>query len=74
MRMREAGLVDHWIKEFRADAHQCVQKRKTSEIQPDDMSPLTLFAFTGAFATLLMGVLLSLIVFATEYVFKGCLA
>ena len=70
MRMRENGLIKKWVGDFRADARQCVQKRRNSEIHPDDMSPLPLPAFAGAFAVLLIGILFSLIVIAGEYVLK----
>lgn len=66
MRMREAGLVNQWIKEYRADANQCVKNKRNSKIEKDDMSPLTLRGLTGAFVVLIAGTTLALIAFAAE--------
>ncbi len=66
MRMREAGLVNQWIKEYRADAHHCVKNKRNSKIEKDDISPLTLRGLTGAFVVLIAGTTLALIAFAAE--------
>jgi len=68
--MREAGLVDHWIKEFRAKAHQCVKNKRNSKIEKDDINPLTLRGLTGAFIVLLAGVVLAFVVFIGERISK----
>ena len=70
MRMREAGLVDHWIKNFRADAHQCVKNKRNSKIEKDDINPLTLRGLTGAFIVLLTGIFLAFVAFIGERILK----
>ena len=69
--MREAGLVDHWIKEFRADAHQCVKNKRNSKIEKDDINPLTLRGLTAAFIVFLTGICLALVALIGECILKA---
>ncbi len=68
--MREAGLINHWTEEFKADTHQCTQKKRNNKILPEDHKPLTIRSLSGAFAVLTMGILLAFMVFLGECYIK----
>lgn len=66
--MRQAGLVVHWLKMFRADAGRCVAKAKeiTSFSPETSFAPLTLTNLHGAFVVLAVGYLAAFLVFIAE--------
>ena len=60
MRMREAGLISKWTKEYQPKPQQCLVKDKPK------LKKLKLDSYTGTFIVLACGVILSLIVFIFE--------
>ena len=65
MRMREAGLINHWYKIETPDVHQCINKQETGH-HLDDGASLTLKGLSGAFAVLLTGIVSALLIFMCE--------
>ena len=66
MRMKEAGLMDFWYREGLPDVHQCLDSKKNNFADHRNVSALNLKNLTGAFSVLVIGTLLSAIVFAIE--------
>ena len=67
MRMRDAGLIYRWTKQFRPNPHQCiVQKNELS-----DFAQLPLKALHGCFYCLFLGWALAAFVFLLEYFIKS---
>lgn len=73
--MREGGLIDQWLKMFRANAGYCVGKAKeiTSFSSDTSFAPLTVKNLNGAFFVLGVGYLIAFFIFICEWVtFKFC--
>ena len=60
--MNAAGLIPLWYKQYVPDAHQCLQ----TKAQLEGLAPLPLKGLTGAFAILIFGNAISLVVFIVE--------
>lgn len=75
MIMREGGLIDQWLKIYRADAGRCISKAKeiTSFSSDTSFAPLSVKNLNGAFFILGVGYLAAFIIFICECVaFKFC--
>ena len=73
--MRESGLIDQWMKMFRANAGFCLSKAKEITEFSSDTSfvPLSLKNLNGAFVIFALGCFAAFIVFISEIiVFKCC--
>ena len=68
MRMKEAGLLDVWWKQFAADSSYCLRKidQEMNNKIKDDKKPLTLKGLSGAFLILCAGCSLAIAVFIVE--------
>ncbi|KAI9553610.1 hypothetical protein GHT06_021532 [Daphnia sinensis] len=66
MQMREAGLVDFWIKKFQADARKCLLKQHESKMKKQLEKRLGLDDLMGSFVVLAVGFLASFIIFIVE--------
>lgn len=62
MRMREFGLITYWKRAYEADASRCIYKAK----EHAGIERLNVHHLTGAFAVLIIGSLVSLVVFLCE--------
>ena len=74
MIMREGGLIDQWLKIFRADAGHCVGKAKeiTSFSSDTSFAPLTVKNLNGAFFILGVGYLAAFLIFICECITLKC--
>lgn len=66
--MNAAGLIPLWYKQHMPDAHQCLHTKP----QLDGIAPQSLKGLTGAFALLLFGIAISLVVFIVEKIVYRC--
>jgi hypothetical protein len=70
MIMREAGLLNHWIKQVRPDVRRCLSKAKEKyNSSPETaFSALSLKNLNGAFIILGIGYVTALFVFIGEHI------
>ncbi|KAK4013130.1 hypothetical protein OUZ56_025370 [Daphnia magna] len=68
MKMREAGLVDLWNKNFQPDTRECLLNEKASKINKRIIKQLELENLVGSFVVLAIGLLVSLIIFVGEVI------
>ena len=67
MRMSEAGLISHWYQASLVDVHQCLEKRKNTLKNDQEMtSSSNLRSMAGTFLALFAGSAISLFVFLLE--------
>ena len=68
MKMMEAGLLDFWYGQGLPDVHQCSDNNHFNDRR--NISALNLKNLTGAFSILVVGYILSIVVFIFENVFR----
>jgi len=68
LRMNAAGLIPFWYKQYVPDARKCLQ----TKAQLEGFAPLPLKGLTGAFAVLIFGNAISLVVFIVEKIRYQC--
>lgn len=71
--MRDYGLIEFWTQWYQPDVRQCLVKAdkilSRQQHSSDDPPRLSLKNLTGAFAILIGGTILSLLVFIVENIF-----
>ncbi|KAI9553612.1 hypothetical protein GHT06_021534 [Daphnia sinensis] len=68
MKMREAGLLDLWNKNFQPDTRKCLLNEKTSKIKTRIDKQLELGNLIGSFVVLAIGFFVSLMIFVSEVI------
>jgi hypothetical protein len=68
MVMREAGLLDHWIKKIRPDVRRCLNNSKKKSSSETSFAALSLKNLNGAFIILGIGYVATLFVFIGEHI------
>lgn len=71
----DTGLILHWVNQFEADIKPCTtedyQQRKRKD--KSTLTRLTLANLAGAFAVLVIGYLISILIFLKEMIFYHCM-
>jgi hypothetical protein len=62
--MNQFGLIEHWIASYQAMPHQCLAQ--AAKKRRDETPRLSLKNLTGAFAVLVIGYVISFLVFVFE--------
>lgn len=64
--MREAGLIDLWVKTFKPNARKCMLEENAFKMKKQTDKRLGLENVMGAFVVLAVGILISFIIFVSE--------
>jgi hypothetical protein len=65
--MREAGLLDHWIKKIRPDVRRCLSNSKKKSSPETSFTALSLKNLNGTFIILGIGYVAAFFVFIGEH-------
>ncbi|XP_063872937.1 uncharacterized protein LOC135107192 [Scylla paramamosain] len=71
MKLKEAGVIDMWLKNEIVNTSQCLKSPSTDR-PSSQIFALDLDSYIGSFLVLITGMLLALLSFMAEMLTKGC--